>query len=175
MIDGSGWQRVEMDVGQAVGADDHRALLRAERVDELLQAVRSGIDIIGVELYDETAAERMVQCHVPCSAHADVVAVGYDVHETVVVDGVDSLCGTVGRVALRSVLHDKHIIFKGGLLAERTFQSVAYRADAVAYGNHDARLYGEYAFVEVDILELGSQVSPHSLEVLGAGLLHLYL
>ena len=78
-------------------------------------------------------------------------------------------------MAFGSVLHDKHIIFKGGLLAERTLQSVADRADAVAYGNHDARLYGEYAFVEVDILELGSQVSPHSLEVLGAGLLHLYL
>lgn len=164
-----------MDVGQAVGADDHSALLRSERVDELLQAVRSGIDIIGVELYEETSAERMVQCHVPCSAHADVVAVGYDVYEAVVVDGVDSLCGTVGGVAFRSVLHDKHIIFKGGLLAERTLQSVADRADAVAYGNHDACLYWEVALVEVDIVELWSQVGPHGLEVFGAGLLHLYL
>ena len=175
MIDRSGWQRVEMDVSQAVGADDHSTLLRAESVDELLQAVRSGIDIVGVELYDETSAERMVQCHVPCSAHADVVAVGYDVHETVVIDGVDSLCSAVGGVAFGTVFHDKHIIFKGGLLAERTLQSVADRADAVANGNHDACLYGELALVEVDILELGSQIGTHRFEVFGASLLHLYL
>ena len=112
---------------------------------------------------------------VPAATHAQIAAFGHDVNEARVGVFVHSLGGSIGGMALGTVLNHEHVVFKARLLLQCTVDGIAYRANPVAHGNHHGHLYRELALGDIDVPEARFEVASHFLEILGCSLFHLYL
>ena len=175
MVDHPGREFVEIEVGDAVGTYDHRAFLLAEGFDEAADRVGAGIHVIGIELYREASAARVVYRGVPVAAYG-VVAPGLMYHhQAPVTDAVQQLRRTVGGV----VVDHYHVEAEIRPLGERRPHRILYRTHAVPAWNHH-RSFAVKAPVllrirKVDAAELGLQPAAHGLQMLRAGLFHLDL
>ena len=174
MVDDAGRERVQVEVGHAVGADDHRALLAAERIDHRLQGAGRTVEVITVELHGKPAACRVQDARVPASADAEVVAFGADVDDALVrvCQPVDDFRSAVSRM----VVDDDDIIGKRGLLCESRTDCVADGSYPVSYGDDDRSFCVERDSVEVDVCEvIRVEVSADSFEMFRTDAFHFDL
>ena len=72
----SGRQGVEVEVAHSVGAYHHCRLLLLEGIDDGLQCMRRGIEVVAVELYGKSSAPLIIDSHIPASAYSKVIALG---------------------------------------------------------------------------------------------------
>ena len=174
MVDEPRRQRVEVEVAHAVGAHDHRRLLPVELVDDALQGVGRGIEIVAVELHGEAAAAHIVHGHVPTSADSQVGALRNEVADERVPGGylLDDERRAVGGV----VVDDDDIEPEVGLLPTGRVHGVGNRPLTVIHGDDDRCLVFEVLLAEVGLcIERRVYERTHLTEMLGAGPLHLFL
>ena len=123
-------------------------------------------------MYGEASTAVVVDSLVPAAADAEVCALWDDMHEPLVVDGLQQLRRPVSRVV---VDHDD-IVFEVGLLREGRVDGVADGLLAVVDGDDDGCLYVELLFVEVRTTVVRGVYLGADLRQMGRGsLLHLNL
>ena len=107
-------QGIQFEVTHTIRADHHRRILLIEGFHNLLQRLRRGIEIVRVELYRKASAAVIIDGLVPTAADAEIRALWDDMHEPLIVDGLQQLCCLVRGVI---VDHDD-IILEACLLRE---------------------------------------------------------
>ena len=107
-------QGIQFEVTHTIRTDHHRRILLIECLDNLLQRLRRGIEIVRVELYCKASAAVIIDGLVPTAADAEIRPLWDDMHEPFVVDGLQQLCSLVRGVI---VDHDD-IILEACLLRE---------------------------------------------------------
>ena len=172
MVDESWWQGVQLEVAHAVRTDHHRGVLFVEGIHHLLERLGRGVEVVGVELHGKASAAVVVDGLVPAAADTEVGALGDDVDEPLVVDGIKQLGGLVRGV----VVHHDDIIFEVCLLREGRVDGIADGLLAVVDGDDDRCLDVELLFVEVrPTVVRGIDLCADLRQVGGGGMFHLYL
>ena len=101
MVDKPGWQRLEIEVADAVRAYNHSGFLLIESVDNLLQGPVSRVEVVRVELYGEASAVDRVDGYIPASANAKVVTLGNDMDKArIILVLVENGCCRVSGVVV---------------------------------------------------------------------------
>ena len=68
MVDKSWREGVQLEVAHPVASHHHGCLLAVEGIDNTLQGIGSGIEVVRVELHGKTSATAVVDCFIPTSA-----------------------------------------------------------------------------------------------------------
>ena len=176
LVSNQSWrQRVQLKVTHTVGTDDHCGMLFVESVNNRLQRLRRGIEVIAVKLYGKPSAEGAVDSLVPATTNTQV--------STFRNDDVKLLCMAFGKVGQnvggtvgRMVIDDNDIIFEHRLLRQGTLNGITDSLHTVIDGNDDGSLEVKRLFIIVDVLILhGVNQCTDFAQMVRAGLLHLHL
>ena len=81
-------QGVQVEVAHAIGAYHHRSILLIEGLHNLLEGLGRGIEVVGIELYGEASATVVVDGYIPTAADTQVMPVGDDMDQTLVMQAV---------------------------------------------------------------------------------------
>ena len=148
-------------------------MLLIECLHELADRRLVVVEVVRIKLQGETAALRMMQGSVPVAADSVIRRILSYIDELRV--GGET-ADDVHRTVRRIVIDHYDIVRERSLLRQSRTDGVSDSADAVAAGDHDRSLNGGRRIVENDFLEpVWCKITSDGLEVLGAGLLHLYL
>ena len=168
----SWWQGVQVEVAHTIRAYHHSSVLLVEGIHNLLQCLWRRIEVVRVQLYGKSSAVVVVNGHVPASAYSQVVAVGYDVYQSLVVESTQQLCCTVGRV----VVHHNDVEFEFCLLVQCAVHCIADGLFAIVDRNHHRCLYVELLLVEVGgAIERRVDLGANSRQMSCSSVLHLNL
>ena len=133
VIDESWGQGVQLEVAHAIRANHHRCILLIETLHNLLQRTRRRIEVVAIQLNGESSATIVVDGLVPASAYAQIGALGYDVHQSLIVETLQQLGGAVGRV----IIHHDDVVFKARFLSEGTVHGITDGLLAIIDGDDD--------------------------------------
>ena len=79
MVDEAWRKSVQLEVAHPIGTDDHCCSFGVERIHHTLKSLGRTVEVVAIKLHDKASHHRMVYCHVPAAANAEVVAVRNDV------------------------------------------------------------------------------------------------
>ena len=113
MVNQARRQGVQFKVTHTIATHHHRSVLLVEGIDNLLEGLRRGIEVIGIQLHCKPATPVIIDRHIPAPANTQVVAFGYDMNQPLVVHTVKQFCGLVGGM----VIHHNDIKPEVGLLS----------------------------------------------------------
>ena len=168
----SGRQGVEVEVAHSVGAYHHCRLLLLEGIDDGLQCMWRGIEVVAVELHGKSSAALVVDCHIPASAYSQVIALRNNMNKM-----RRFLIPNQFRSSIRGVVvNDDDVVFEVCLLLQCTSDGVEDSLLTVSDGDNHRSLYWKVLLVEVGILiVVGIHESPDGIEMARSHLLHLNL
>ena len=172
MVDESWRQGVQLEVAHPVGAYDHSGILFVEGLHHLLQGLRRGIEVVGVELYGKASAAVIIDGDIPAAADTQVSALRNNMYQPFVVQTVQQLCRTVCRV----IIDHNDIELEVGLLPECTAYGIEDGLLAVIDWDDDRSLDLEVLFVEIwSAIERRVYLGSDGSQMGSGGMLHLYL
>ena len=106
-------QGVQVEVAHAVAAHHHGGMLTAEGIDDGLQRLGAGVEVVRIQLYGKASAVVVVDGHVPAAANAEVRSFWFQNDEwRVALHFRQYFSRAVGRV----VIHHDDVIGEGSLL-----------------------------------------------------------
>ena len=86
VVDKSWWQGVQVEVAHAIRTDDHGCVLLVEGIYNLLQGFRRRVQVVAIQLHGKASATVVVYSLVPAATNTQIVTLGYDVDESLVVE-----------------------------------------------------------------------------------------
>ena len=113
MVNQARRQGVQFKVTHTIAAHHHCSVLLVEGIDNLLEGLRRGIEVIRIQLYGKPATSVIIDRHIPAPANTQVVAFGYDMNQPLVMQTIEQFCGLVGGM----VIHHDDIKSEVGLLS----------------------------------------------------------
>ena len=116
----SGRQGVEVEVAHSVGAYHHCRLLLLEGINDGLQCMWRGIEVVAVELHGKSSASLVIYCHIPASADTQVIPLRNNMNKTRRFLIPNQFRSSVGRV----IVNDDDVVFKISLLLQCTSDGV---------------------------------------------------
>ena len=174
MVDKSWRQGVKVEVAHTIRTYYHCCLLFTESINNVLQGVLVGIEVVGVELNSETSTTGVVDSIVPTATDAEVETFRSDYNKAValLLKGAEYLCCSIGRV----ILNDNNIKGERCLLAQSALYSIADGLLTIEDGDDDTRLDSKLLLVEVgsDVIRWGDE-GTNLAEVSCYNTLHLHL
>ena len=132
MIDQARRQGIQFKVAHTIRTHHHRSILLVEGIHDLLQRLRRGIEVVGIQLNRESSTSIVVNRHVPTAAYAQIMTFRNNMNQPFVVHPVEQLCGLVSRM----VIHHNDIELEISLLSQRTVDGIQNGLLAVVDGNH---------------------------------------
>ena len=172
MVNDARRNHVHIEVCHHVGAYYHGTVLFVEGIDHQLQRSLVSIYIVTVQLHGKLAAQGMVHAQVPATADTQIVTLGNEVNQAVIlfifVDGFGSAVG-------RMIVDNDQIELEFCFLAEHRTDGIAYGADAVTYRDYHGSFIFKVIGTELYLFKLRFQITAYLFQVFGASCFHFDL
>ena len=146
VVNDSGWNRAQVEIGHRIAADNHGAPLPAEHVHNPLQCIRSAVHVVAVKLHRIAAAERVVDAQIPAATDTQgAVRPRNNVNHTAVLRGHGLY--PFGSAICGAVVYNEYIEGEIRPLRESRAECVPNRGGTVEHRNNHRHLRDRHSSI----------------------------